>query len=129
MKTLLTLLTVLLLASTSFAQDPLPFGVKIGDHNAAMTEDTTIFAKLAGPVSGNAAMSVKDVEGQIIVNIFPSDDKGEVQNGVQPMILLFQATENKPINANMQGTTPKSGWYTANVVGGGKTAQILFQVK
>ncbi len=129
MKTLLTLFTVLLLSSTSFAQDVLPFGVKIGDHNAAMTEDTSLFAKLAGPVSNNAAMSVKDVEGQIIVNIFPSDENGEVQNGVQPMILLFQASESKAINTNMQGTTPKSGWYAANVVGGGKTARILFQVK
>lgn len=129
MKYLLTLLTLLALAGTSFAQDVLPFGVSLDKQAAAMTEDSTIVAKLPGPVSAKAVMAVKDVTGQIIVNIFPSDDKGEVASGAQALILLFDASTTKAINANMQGQTPKSGWYVANVVGDGKTARVHFQVK
>lgn len=130
MKYLLTLITLLALAGTSYAQDNvLPFGVNLGDQAAAMTEDSSIVSKIANPVAAGAVMSVKDVTGQIIVNIFPANDKGEVASGAQAMILLFDASASKAISANMQGQTPKAGWYVANVVGGGKTSRVLFQVK
>jgi hypothetical protein len=108
--------------------DYLPFPVSFDEQEAIRGESST-HAILEGPVAAGAALSVKDVEGQIIVNIFPSDENGKTKQGQQPFILLFQATEAKSISANMQGKTLEAGWYLANVVGGGNTSRIVFQVK
>lgn len=130
MKSLISLLALLLLALPGLAQqDVLPFGVTVGGQAAALTEGSTNHAVIASPVASNAAMAVKGVEGQVIVNIFPADDKGEPKQGAQPHILLFDGKGNKSISDNMQKTKISPGYYLANVVGGGKTSRVLFQVK
>jgi hypothetical protein len=107
----------------------LPFPVSFDEQAAAIGEASDDFAILEGPIASSAQLSVKDVEGQIIVNIFPSDENGKTQNGQQPYILLFDASSTKSISENMQGKTVEPGWYLANVVGGGKTSRVVFQVK
>ena len=130
MRQLLTaLITLFLLALPAAAQEALPFPVTVGGQNAVMTDKSSVISFIEQPVSSSAVLAVKNVEGQIIVNIFPSDEKGEVANGVQPMILLFDASTGKAISDNIGGTTPKAGWYATNVVGGGKTSRVCFQVK
>ena len=129
MKYILSILALLCLTVPSMAQEVLPFPVTIGGQSAAVTEKSSIISFLEGPVSSDAVIAVKDVKGQIIVNIFPSDSQGEVENGVQPMIHLFQANESKSISANMAGKTPEPGWYAANIVGGGATSRVCFEVK
>ncbi|MFA5506985.1 MAG: hypothetical protein WC314_05235 [Vulcanimicrobiota bacterium] len=130
MRFFLILVSLLALTFPALANpDVLPFPVKLGDQSAAMTESSIIYAVVAKPVAAGTAMSVKEVEGQIIVNVFPADDKGTVQNGVQPFIMLFDASTSKSLSDNMQGKQLPGGWYLANVVGGGKTSRILFQVK
>lgn len=129
MRYILAFLTLIALSAPTLAQDVLPFPVTLGDQSAAMTDQSTVVSYIANPVSADAVMAVKNVEGQIIVNIFPADEKGDVASGAQPMILLFDASGSKAISANMQGKKPAAGWYMANVVGGGKTSRICFQVK
>jgi len=129
MRYLLALLAVMAVTVTVTAQEILPFPVSLGDQAAAMTDISTITSYIAEPVAADAVLSVKDVEGQIIVNIFPADENGAATQGKQPLILLFDAASGKAISANMQGTKPAAGWYLANVVGGGKTSRVTFQVK
>lgn len=129
MRYLLALFAVLTVTATCTAQDVLPFGVTIGGEKAAMTERSTIWAALQNPVAANAAMSVEGVEGQIIVNIFPANENGEATQGAQPLILLFDASGSKTLGENMQGTAVAPGWYLTNVVGGGQTSRVVFQVK
>lgn len=130
MRYLIALFALLAVTATASAQDVLPFPVSVGGQSAAMTDRSTTVSFIAQPVAANAAMAVKNVEGQIIVNIFPSDELGNPKNAAgQPMILLFDAKESKAISANMQNQKPAAGWYLANVVGGGKTSRVVFQVK
>lgn len=129
MKHLLYLLLAVALTQAAVAQDVLPFGVTLGGQSAARVEGDANFAHIANPVAAGAALAVKDVKGQVIVNIFPSDDKGVVENGIQPAILLFDASASKSIDENMQGKKHPSGWYSANIVVGGGTSRVLFQVK
>ncbi len=129
MKRILYFLIAIALAQPAVAQDVLPFGVTLGGQSAAMVEGDSNFAHIANPVVSGAALAVKDVKGQVIVNIFPSDDKGVVASGVQPAILLFDASASKSIDENMQGKKHPAGWYAANIVAGGGTSRVLFQVK
>lgn len=129
MRSLIVLVCVLFLTCGALAQDILPFGVTVGGQAAAKVEGDSNFAHLPGPVSAGAALGVKEVTGQVIVNIFPSDNKGVVAQGAQPAILLFDAKETKSIDANMANQKLPSGWYAANVVAGGNTSRVLFQVK
>jgi hypothetical protein len=129
MKSLRMLLLALLLATPSLAQDILPFGVTLGGQAAAKVDGDANWAHFAGPVSAGAAMAVKGVTGQVIVNIFPSDDKGHSPTGTQPAILLFDAGASKSIDDNMSGKKHASGWYAANIVAGGGTSRVLFQIK
>lgn len=129
MRYLFAIFALLAVTVTASADTVLPFPVTVGGQSAAMTEKSSVVSYIANPVSANAVMAVKDVTGQIIVNIFPADENGDVATGTQPMILLFDASSTKAISANMGGTTPKPGWYMANVVGGGNTSRVAFQVK
>ena len=130
MRKILFLLAFLSLSVPALCQaDYLPFPVSFDDQAAVESESSDNHAVLGGPIASSAQLSVKDVEGQIIVNIFPSDENGETTNGQQPFIMLFDASSSKSISDNMQGKTLESGWYLANVVGGGKTSRVVFQVK
>jgi hypothetical protein len=129
MKTLMSLLILLLVSSAALAQDVLPFGVTLGGQAAAKKDGDGNFAHFPAAVPAGAAMGVKGVSGQVIVNTFPSDDKGTVSNGAQPAILLFDAKESKSIDANMSSKKLPSGWYAANVVAGGNTSRVLFEIK
>lgn len=130
MKNLIALFALLAMTAVVSAQDVLPFPVSVGGQSAAMTDRSTTVAFIAQPVAATAAMGVKSVEGQVIVNIFPSDELGNPkQAAAQPMVLLFEAGQTKPISDNMQKQKPAPGWYLANVVAGGNTSRVVFQVK
>ena len=129
-KIILTILSVLLFCQpTLAAPDALPFGVSIGGQQAAMTEASSNHARLAKPVAADAVMKVSDVKGQIIVNIFHSTENGDPTDDKQPRILLFDAAGSKSMGDNMQGKALTPGWYLTNVVGGGGTSRVVFQVK
>lgn len=130
MKAVRLFLLALLLAAPALAQDFYPFPVTLGGQQAAKVEGDGNFAHFPGPVSAGAVMGVKGQSGQVIVNIFPSDDKGTVAQGVQPAVLIFDAGQTKSIDDNISGKKHGAGWYAANVVcGAAGTSRILFQVK
>jgi hypothetical protein len=103
--------------------------VTLNGQAAERVEGDGNFAHLKAPVAAGAKMAVQGQAGQVIVNIYPSDNKGTVANGVQPAILLFDAKQSKSIDDNMSGKKHGPGWYAANVVCGAGTSRVLFQVK
>jgi hypothetical protein len=123
------LLLLLILCNQVYAQDILPFGVTLNGQAAERVEGDGNWAHFKTPVAGGAKMGVVGQSGQVIVNIFPSDNKGAVPNGAQPAILLFDAGQTKSIDDNMSGKKHTAGWYAANVVCGASTSRILFEVK
>lgn len=132
MKRFLLLSAMLLsLSLTALADnDPLPFPVMIGGQTAHRVDGNLTHAIIDKPVTANAPMAVSGQSGQVIANIFVSNAQGQPQSGSsQPLILIFSAKENKPISDNMSHTAPKPGWYLANVVAGGATSRVVFQVK
>lgn len=130
MRYLTLLLALLALAGPVVAQaDSYPFPVKIGEQTAETIEGVSTHAKVVKPVAAGDKMAVENVSGQIIVNIFPSDANGHVESSAQALILLFDASTSKGMGENMQGQALKPGFYLANVVGGGKTSRVVFQVK
>lgn len=131
MRNLLTLLTVFALLGPAVAQDHYPFPVKIGGQTAELVEGNVNHAKIANPVAANAPMAVTNVSGNVIVNIFSSDENGNVTaaNQGKATVLMFDAGSSKGINDKLTGPDIKPGFYLANVVGGGKTSRVVFQVK
>jgi hypothetical protein len=130
MKALKVLLFCLLLIAPAAAQDCYPFPVTLNGQAAERVEGDTNFAHFKGPFAAAPTMAVQGQTGQVIVNIFPSDEKGNVTNGVQPAIVLFDAGQSKSIDDNMTGKKHGAGWYAANVVcGASGTSRILFQIK
>lgn len=124
------LLLTLLLAAPALAQDCYPFPVTLNGQAAAKVEGDTNFAHFKGPFAAAPKMAVQEQTGQVIVNIFPSDAKGNVATGAPAAILLFDAKQSKSIDDNMSGKKHGPGWYAANVVcGASGTSRVLFQIK
>lgn len=135
LKRLVVALFILALIQPSLAQDnftPLPFPVSLAGQSAHQAEGATTYAVIDNPVSSSAALSVKGVNGQIIVNLFRLKDKSNPnQSAGEVLILMFNGNESKPINDNLSKTTPQPGWYTANIVASeaNQTARVMFEVK
>ncbi len=130
MKKMISLiLTVFALISTAaFAEDPIyPFNVKLNGETAVKNEESDIFAAFSHPVPANAAIEV-EATGQVIVNAFPCDEKGNPIAGQAPAILMFQAPKSSLAQTiDGKGLTP--GKYLANVVAENKTSRIVFDIE
>jgi len=110
------------------AVDPLPFEVTIGGQKAEKSEEVSNVAVLKHPVKANAKIELKDIEGQVIINAFPSDAQANPETGAQPMIIMFKDGKGK-LSDITGGGKLKSGNHLLNIIGGGKTARILIEVK
>lgn len=116
-------------AASSSAADILPFSVKLDGQEAAVKND--ICAIIANPVSGSAEIEVgAPTDEMIIINAFPSDLNGKVQEGAKAAIILIKKGEKKTtIDKTTDNNKLAAGTYLMNVVGGGKTARVVFTVK
>jgi len=126
----LSLIAILpLLALSAFAgQDPIyPFNVKLNGQTAVKKDNHAIFATIANPVPANASIEV-EADGQVIVNAFPCDAGGNPIQGQAPAILMFQAPKSS-LSSTIDGRALSSGKYLANVVAGGTTSRIVFDIE
>lgn len=116
-------------ASTSAAADVLPFSVKLDGTAAKPNND--ICAIIAGSVSNSAVIEVgAPTDEMIIINAFPSDVNGKIPSGAKAAIILIKKGENKTtIDKTTDNKKLAAGTYLMNVVGGGKTARVVFTVK
>lgn len=125
---LFTLAIMVLMAPAVFAEDPIyPFNVKLNGETAVKKGSNDIFAVFSSAKPSNAEIEVA-AEGQVIVNVFASDKNGQPIAGQTPAILMFQAPKST-LAQTMNGKKLASGTYVANVVAGGRTSRILFDIQ
>lgn len=125
---LLVVCVGLLVASVFAYQDPVyPFKVKIGGREAVKKSSTATFAVIEEPVASDAEIEVA-AKGQVIVNAFPSDDKGNPTPGAAPAVLMFQAPKGS-LAKTMDGKKLAAKKYLANIVASGATSRVMFTVK
>ncbi len=116
-------------AKTAAANTALPFGVKLGGQQAAAKGDAS-FATVEQAVDVDAELEVAvDKPEMVIVNVFPSDDKGNAKEGAAAIIILFQKTNKGKMDQTTDKKKIPAGTYLMNIVAGDKTARVVFKVK
>lgn len=100
-------------------------------HIGGMPLDTKTetLSKLNTPVTPTALVQVPGKQPNIIVNIFPADENGNVQSGVRPEVILAPNTDHFKLDQTMSKKDLTTGTYLMNIVYGGKTERVLFSVK
>jgi hypothetical protein len=107
----------------------LPFGVKVGGQKAIVSGNK-LFAKVAKPVSANAALVVDAEAEMVIINIFKSDKEGNAIKGAQPAIIMIQGGNKTKLDSTMDKKPLEPGNYIMNVVISTKgTSRVMFTVK
>ena len=108
--------------------NPLPFKVKVAGQEAKVK--SPVYAGIEKPVSASADLEfeVKD-KSMIIINIFPSTNKGIVDKAAKSKIILVNQSNKTKLNKTMDKSALKPGNYLMNVVADQKSSRILFEVK
>ena len=107
----------------------LPFAVTVDGQEAVAESEQAVFATINTPVSNKAELAVDDDSGMIILNIFSSDDSGNVKPGIQPVIIILQGDNKTTLDNTMDKKKLDPGCYLMNIMSSGKTARIFFEVK
>lgn len=107
----------------------LPFPVKIGGQSAKAANQ--IFATIEKPVAADAEVEVEGQPQMLILNVFKSSPKGDVDNSAQPAIIMVQNSGKVKLDATMDKSKLTPGVYLANIVDSNKgaTARVLFTVE
>lgn len=130
MKILFLSMTALVVGCFGAQSDasPLPFPVKVGGQAATATPDQA-FANIQKAVPNNAEIEVEAKGDLIIINLAPTDAKGEVAPGALIAVILLQATNKSALDKTMDGQKLKAGDYVMSVVAGEKTASIQLKIQ
>lgn len=107
----------------------LPFAVTVDGQDAIAGSEDAVYATIGSSVSNEAEIVVDDDSGMIIVNIFLSDNSGNVEPGTQPVIIIVQGDNKTTLDKTMDNKKLDPGYYLMNVMSSGKTAKVLFEVK
>jgi hypothetical protein len=87
------------------------------------------YAKAGAAVSSAAAVKVPGAKDQMIINIYSSDAKGNVDNASQPKVILVSGTDTFKLNQTIDNVPLKPGTYLMNVMANGSTGRVVFTVK
>lgn len=116
-------------AKAAGASTALPFGVKLGGQAATAKGDAN-FATVEQTVADNAELEVAvDSPETVIVNVFPSDEKGTTKEGASAIIILFQKTNKGTIDQTIDKKKIPAGTYLMNIVVADKTSRVVFKIK
>lgn len=127
---LLTLMALapLFVGNLFAGQDPVyPFKVKLDGQAAVKKGGQAIFATIDSAVPANAEIEV-EATGQVIVNAFQCDAKGNPIQGKVPAVLIFQAPKGT-LAQTLDGNPLQPGKYIANVVANGATSRVVFNIE
>lgn len=128
---ILVRLPLLLLAMPAMAEERplfLPFDITLGGVKAEMKEGNELFAEVPEPVQADAVLALDGEVPMLIVNAFPCDEDGTVQEGQPAAVIFANKVKEVGLDATMDKKKLKPGKYLANVVANGKTSRIVFQV-
>ncbi len=125
----LALLSIIVPGTAAFAdQDPLyPFKVTIAGKEAVKENPTAAFAVINEAVPADSEIQVA-ADGQVIINAVQCDAQGNPVPGALMSVIMFQAPKGS-LAKTMDGKKLQSGKYLMNVVAGGTTARVVFDVK
>ncbi|GEM_PF-1560473 len=116
-------------AKVGVASAALPFGVKLGGQQA-VAKGNASFATVEQAVTDNAELEVAvEKPEMVIINVFPSDEKGNVKQGAAAIIIMFQKTNKGTIEQTVDKKKIPAGTYLMNVVAGDKTSRVVFKIK
>ena len=120
---------VVLTGAAAFAdQDPTyPFKVTIGGQEAVKENPATPFAVINQAIPADANIEVA-AEGQVIVNAVQCDDNGNPVAGKAMAVIMFEGPKGS-LSKTLDGKKLEAGKYLANVVAGGATSRVVFNVK
>ena len=106
----------------------LPFSVKIAGQEAKATSE--IFATIEKPVAADAEVEVEGAPAMLILNVFKSNAKGDVDTSAAPAIIMVQNSGKVKLDATMDKSKLAPGTYLANIVQAEKgTSRVLFTVQ
>ncbi|MBF0105192.1 MAG: hypothetical protein HQM16_07680 [Deltaproteobacteria bacterium] len=125
---LLALIAFLTITTTVQAFTALPFPVSVEGTPLTDGEGKT-YVTIASPVTSHATIEIGIEVPTIIVNVYPSNSKAEVDNGAVPEIILVNGLNRFSLNQTMSQNTLKPGTYLMNIVAGEGTARVVFTVK
>jgi hypothetical protein len=112
-----------------------PFDVKVGGHLAAIEEvdpELAKFAKVKEPVAADAYIEVTGEGDSIIINIFPIEANESVPSDVATrtkIIFVKDAGKIVKLSQTLDGSVLEPGLYGMNIVYGGNTSRVTFEVK
>lgn len=110
----------------------LPFSVQIDGQEAAVTKKDSSHASIARPVPDDAVIKVGvkvKKSSTIIINMYVADADGKPKSGKKPVVIILTGTNSGKLSESVDGTKPSPGHYRMNIVAGGKTAIVIFEVK
>jgi len=117
-------------AAPAAAADALPFSVSIGGQAAKAASPNAPYAALDKPVAADAEIVLGAEADMVIINVFPSDAKGNAKEGATPAIIIINKGEKGTLASTMDKKKLEPGTYIANIVIGDKgTSRVMFEVK
>ncbi len=116
-------------ATTGSSEYLMPFVVTLGGQ--ATAPKNAVCAAIPNPVANNAEIIVEASSGKmIIINAFPCDPDGNVDNDAKAAIILIEEGKNKTtIDKTTDSKKLAAGNHIMNVVADNKTARVFFVVK
>ncbi|MEP4076682.1 hypothetical protein [Haloferula sp.] len=106
----------------------LPFDITLGGVKAEMKDGNELFAEISKPVTDDAVLALDAEVPMLIVNAFPCDEDGTVQEGQPAAVIFANKVKEVRLDATIDKKKLKPGKYLANVVANSKTSRIVFQV-
>lgn len=106
----------------------LPFDLTLGGEKAVMEKGNELFAQIDKPVKADAVLELEAEVPMLIINAFPCDEDGTVQEGQPAAVIFARETKQVKLSDTMDKKKLKPGTYLANVVAEGKTSRIVFEV-
>lgn len=105
-----------------------PFEVTLGGQKAAVKNHDDIFAVVAEPVQGNAALTIAEKSPMLIVNAFPCKEDGTVMMDRPAAVIFAQDVNEVKLDQTMDKQKLAPGTYLMNVVAHQKTSRVVFTV-
>ncbi|MCH7224994.1 hypothetical protein [Haloferula sp. A504] len=106
----------------------LPFDLTLGGEKAVMENGNELFAQIDKPVKADAVLELEAQVPLLIVNAFPCKEDGTVLETQTAAVIVANNTKQVKLSDTMDKKKLEPGTYLANVVAGGKTSRIVFEV-
>ncbi len=107
-----------------------PFRVSLDGKDAVLRSANDVFAVIDNPVSADAVIVADAEDDTIFINIFASNERGEVASDTMPAVILYRPDTTVRLDNTMDGSRLEPGYYLMNVVAPSKgTSRVVFRIE